>query len=668
MAGQAYELGPVLHGPIHKLRRTHAGIAYLQQTGQFREYMKAFLATKNREFIAWDGEGWTDTDSEHRYMLLQCSTGAYIDGPQLSSLECLEMLLEVAAKNPKTIHIIYGGGYDATHWLRDLPVEQMPLLKDNQKIHWSVPETDTSRRNYFTINYLPHKWFELSGFDWVSRKHVHIKIFDIMTFFQSSFIKALQSRKIKVSKVIASGKATRSDFTYQDIDEVRLYCQQELEYTVMLANKLRAEFDEAGIWVTQYHGPGAVASALFKEHGIREHMQAPEKQIERAAQHAYFGGHFEQYQAGHYDGKIWLYDINSAYPFHIKNLPSLAGAKWEYTESYDPNVMGMWFCSYEDYDNNYQKPHPLPWRGKGGIVGFPAHNTGVWVWHPEAKYATEVYYGWVLTPANDYKPFEFIGEMYTRRRAWQKEGRGGGRALKLGMNSAYGKMAQRVGGNERYDFRPAWHQLEWAGLVTSSTRAQLLEAIQLAPDKIISVETDSIMSTVPLDLDIGGELGQWGVTEYDWVTYVQSGIYFTSDVATGSKSKTRGIDVTQLNHKEVLAFLDSDQTEPLLVNSRQFIGLTNPRTAFYGQWLDSVKEVKVAGAKRLHMRASCAQCAAGLSMAKHMHRLNATTHYGITESLPHPLPWIDGGIIADEPEMRYAGDALEDMDLERRKK
>lgn len=668
MVGQAFELGPALHGPIHKLRRTHAGIAYLQQTGQFKEYMQAFVDSKNKPFISWDGEGWTDTDGEHRYMLLQCSTGAYIDGPQLTSQECLELLLQVGARYPKANHVIYGGGYDATHILRDLPLELIAQLKDNEKIHWWVDETETTNQNYFTINYLPHKWLEISGFDWNSRKQTHIKIFDVMTFFQTSFIKALQSRQIEVPEVIATGKATRADFTYADIEEIKIYCQQELEMLVMLCNKLRAEFDEAGIWVTQFHGPGAVASALFKEHNVRAHMQAPSREIERAAQHAYFGGHFEQYQAGHYEGKIWLYDINSAYPYHIQNLPSLAGATWQYTTDYDPDAMGMWFCSYEDYDNDYIRPHPLPWRGKGGIVGFPAHNTGVWVWHPEAKFATTVHHGYVLTPGNDTKPFDWVGEMYVRRRQWQKEGRGGERALKLGLNSLYGKTAQRVGGNEKYDGRPAWHQMEWAGLVTSSTRAQLYEAVLKAPDKIISVETDSIMSTVPLDLDIGGALGQWGETEYDWVTYVQSGIYFTSDPKKTSNAKTRGIDVTQLHHPEVLKFLASDQSEPLQVNSRMFIGLTNPRTHFYGQWQDGVKEVKVAGAKRMHIRPTCEECEAGLSMAEHMHRLAAATHYGISESLPHPLPWVDGGVIGDEPEMSYAGDALEDMDLERRKR
>lgn len=203
-------------------------------------------------------------------------------------------------------------------------------------------------------------------------------------------------------------------------------------------------------------------------------------------------------------------------------------------------------------------------------------------------------------------------------------------------------MAQRVGGSEKYGGRPPWHQLEWAGMITSATRAQLWEAISQNPGAIIAIETDGLFSTAPLDLDIGDELGQWEYKEYEWITYVQSGIYFTSDDATGEKVKSRGIDVKHLHHKDVLAYMGSDQRTPLLVPSRQFIGLTNPRTHLYGQWQDTAKEVRVAGAKRLHMTGNCRACDNGIGMDKTMHDLTANPTYGIIESNLHPLPWLDG--------------------------
>lgn len=663
------EVTPNVFDGVHSMRRTHAGIQYLKQSGLFKSYMQDYVDSKTRPFIAWDGEGWTDNNGEHRYMLLQSSTGAYIDAPQLTTGEALTMMLRVAADNPKTIHVIYGGGYDATHILRDIPLTLTAQLKDNNPITWYYQNETTGRRNRFVINYLPHKWLQISGFDWDTRRWLRVKIFDVMTFFQSSFINALDSRGIDVPDIIRSGKASRSDFTYGDINEIRLYCQMELELLVVLCNRLRDEFDEAGLWVTQWHGPGAVANVVYKQFGIAKHMQPPTPEIEYASQHAYFGGHFEQFKAGHYDGCVYLYDINSAYPYHIANLPSLANADWEYTTAYDPKAVGIWYVDYDDAAENHVTSHPLPWRSKTSEVGFPTHNNGVWVWSPEAKYATRVHHGYILHPATTEKPFEFVGDLYKKRREWQRLGKGGERALKLALNSLYGKMAQRIGANpDKNGGRPAWHQLNWAGLVTSGTRAQIVDAIAQAPTSIIAVETDSIMSTVPLNLPCGTALGEWGLKEYDWVTYIQSGIYFTSDGAGDTKSKTRGIDTRELHHDEVLRFLDGDQREPLLVSDRKFIGLGNPRTYLYGQWQDGVKQVKVAGQKRLHSRIHCGACHEGVSMAEGLHDLIANPTFGNPlngehPSAPHPLPWIDGGVINGTSEdLTYIGDAVADYD------
>jgi hypothetical protein len=658
------EVSPSAFDGVHAMRRTHSGIAYLKQTGLFKEYMQAYVDSKNKPFIAWDGEGWTDANGEHRYMLFQSSTGAHIDAPQLTSGECLSMMLRVAADNPKTIHVIYGGGYDATHILRDLPLELTAQLKDNNPIVWYYQHPVTGRRNRFVIKYLPHKWLQLSGFDWTTKRWLTVKIFDVMTFFQSSFIDALDSRNIAVPDIIRSGKANRSDFTYADIEEIRLYCQMELELLVVLCNRLRDEFDEAGLWVTQYHGPGAVASVVYKQFHVNKHMEPPLPHIEYAAQHAYFGGHFEQFKAGHYEGKVYLYDINSAYPYHIANLPSLAGAEWEYTSAYDSKAIGVWLVNYEDYTNNHIPSHPLPWRSAKGQVGFPTHNRQVWIWGPEAAYATKIHYGYILHPANDSLPFDFVPDLYRKRKQWQDEENGGERALKLALNSLYGKQAQRIGANPlRNGGRPAWHQLEWAGMVTSGTRAQILAAIAQKPESVISVETDSIMTTEPLNLPTGTALGEWGLKEYDWVTYIQSGIYFTSDGLGHTKSKTRGIDTRELHHEDVIRFLNSDQTEPLLVSDRKFIGLGNPRTYLYGQWQDGVKEVRVAGQKRIHSPIHCAACHKGLKMGEHLHDLIAAPNFGNAPSAPHPLPWIDGGVINGTSEdLSYIGDAVADYE------
>ncbi len=654
---------------VHRARYDPAGIEYLRQTGRFREYMQRNIDTKNRPFFAWDGEGWTDAGMDHHYMLLMNSSGAHIHAPELTALECLEFILREGAAHPKVIHIIYGGGYDAAMMLKDLPTELQTQLKDNNTVHYNVDAAPGVTPNSFKINYLPHKWLTISGYDWYSHKWVTVKIYDVMTYFQTSFIKALDSRELPVSDEIRSGKAARNTFTYDDVDEIRAYCQQELESLVQLADTLRAETQDAGVYVTQWHGPATIAKALFKRNKVQNHMHISTDEIERVAQHAYIGGHFEQFKAGHYAGKVYLADIRSAYPNALRQLPSLAGAKWEPVDNFTPEGMGVWLCEYLPLDIDHTRPHPTPWRGPGGQVGYPAQNVQVWLWTPEADIpGVRVIRGYLLRPANAHKPFAYLESLYALRAQWKDAGRGGEKALKLGLNSSYGALAQRVGADPtKHGGKPAWHQLEWAGMVTSLTRRKLWDAIALNPASVIAVETDSIMTTMPLDLDYGDNLGQWELKEYEWVTYIQNGIYFTSEGVGKTRSKTRGINAQEIQHPAVMEWL-KDPTEPLLTSSRQFIGLGNPRRNLYGQWQDSTKEVKVAGDKRRHNPHECPQCGDGATLAETLHTLTAAPQYGVTPSHPHPLPWRDNTPIKGEDGLSYIGDAVEEYDVPRRAK
>lgn len=664
MGSIAFKLPPATMKTVHELRRTQTGIQSLREDGRFKEYHQTRLSKSRKAFLAWDGEGWTDNDLEHRYMLLQNSTGSYISAPQLGTIECLNFILKTGTENPNKIHVIFGGGYDVTHILRDLTEEQRTTLNEENKVEFSVPAMGNLPKNRYRIEYIPHKWFTVRGYSWRLRKYVTVKIFDVMTFFQTSFINALESRKIEVPEIIKSGKASRSDFTYSDIQEIIEYCNMELQMLVELCTTLRNEFDEAGIPVTQWHGPGAVATAAFKMHGVLEHKTEPPLHIEQILQRAYFGGRFEQFKAGHYDGKVYVYDINSAYPDKIRNLPSLAGATWKRVSTYSGNP-GVYLASYHDQSGISGAAYPLPWRARNGNVAFPAHNKAVWVWHFEAEHATSIEYGYELVTGSDIKPFSWVAEAYDLRKKWKAEGRGGERALKLMLNSLYGKTAQRIGGTpDKNGGRPPWHQLEWAGMITSATRAQIWEAVSQAPDKIIAVETDSVASMVPLDLDIGDDLGQWEYSEHDWMTYIQSGVYFASGGNGGAKVKSRGIDMRQLDYQKVIEFLN-DQSEPLLVTNHEFIGMTNPRSKYmYGQWTSGTKEIKVGGGKRLHLESFCGACALGLRMGEHMHTMTATPTLGHVPSAAHPLPWLDEEK-ESQPEVAYVGEAVREWESTR---
>jgi hypothetical protein len=165
---------------------------------------------KNK-FIAWDGEGPQDAG----YALFGNSEGDEICHPYLSTAECFDLLFAAAAKYQGAIHIWFGGNYDVSMILKDVGIRVHRALKKSNRAVWGEYE----------IEHIPHKWMQVK---WGSLK---IKIFDIHSFFGTSYIKALIDFKvgdISDMEVITSGKRNRSEFVWAEIDEIRTYFRTEL--------------------------------------------------------------------------------------------------------------------------------------------------------------------------------------------------------------------------------------------------------------------------------------------------------------------------------------------------------------------------------------------------------------------------------------------------------
>jgi hypothetical protein len=83
----------------------------------------------------------------------------------------------------------------------------------------------------------------------------------------------------------------------------------------------------------------------------------------------------------------------------------------------------------------------------------------------------------------------------------------------------------------------------YAAAITAGTRAQILRAALQAPDKIVMLATDGIISQTPLDLDCPSKksLGTWekGALSKGGL-FVQSGVYAISDETGDYHSKSRG--------------------------------------------------------------------------------------------------------------------------------
>lgn len=486
-----------------------------------------------------------------------------------------------------------------------------------------------------------------------------------------SFIKAYEDMIGPIPDIIKTGKAGRKSFDISELDSVYKYWSVEIQLLQELATELRKRVYNAGLRITQWHGPGALSSYAMNEHNIGQHMAVLSDEIREAARYAYAGGRFELFKLGRITGPVYSIDINSAYPEGISLLPSLSDGTWHHRINPDRIAkFGIYRIRIRRFGGLVHAPGPVFHRDKKHNISFPWTVDG-WYHSPEAriiqKLGGEVLEGWEYLGSR-IRPFEWVNETYALRKDWKQRGISAQLALKLLLNAMYGKLAQRVGWDEEKGRIPRWHQLEWAGWVTSYTRAKLYSVMMKIPwDHLIGVETDGIYTTMaPNELGIVGsnELGGWEVTQYDELFYVQSGLAW---LRQGSKwtDKRRGLDPCQSEPRHTPRDCNCQGTfnltacEELLKELRpnsiwtpykgqttRFIGLGSALASRdpihrHRVWETNEREI-IPGrtGKRIHIPSYCSACKNEQTAYDSAHDL--VIHSAATidpASYPHDIPW-----------------------------
>ncbi len=559
-------------------------------------------------FVAWDGEGLDivrpDGEVQNIYALLMNSMGDIAPTPDkprpygIGTVECLELLLKGAHAHPGAIHVIFSGNYDINKILVDVPRSVLTRLLDGKFMTWTVSPTLAygmrwhPRREFFVGRFVADKsqrWKEtgrLKPDGKPEREPVFsdkITLWDCWGFWQGSFLRALRENfcpselKELEYDTIAAGKAHRSDFTLNELHSTIIpYCRLEVRALVMLMEKLRRDIEAMkerlgiDIKLRRWDGSGSLASSFMNKFGLRKVIEAARLNtppaVEQAGLHAYGGGRFESPKYGHFDGSVWAYDINSAFPSIQVDMPDLSAGEWKHHINQGPHIFterraftiadppdlfkhaqpfSLFKVSWR-FSDHKQPFYPFFSRGDDLEIDYPAAGLN-WVWYPEVLAAAEtlpnfwnwvhIHEAWEFVPETGARPFAFLADLYTWRRMMKDEGNGGAQPLKFGVNGTYGKLAQKLGYDPETGRIPTYHNILYAGYTTAGTRAKVWRAIMQEPKLIVDIATDGIKSLGPLNLKIGGELGEWSHTRLSGLTLVQSGVYWTHE-----KSETPVVD------------------------------------------------------------------------------------------------------------------------------
>ena len=519
------------------------------------------------EFVAWDGEG-IGRGKKHSYVMLASShTNTLIEPRGISSRVAIDELIDGAAKFHNAVHVGFAISYDTNMILRDVPRPVLAKLWASESVLWQPRQS----RNKYMLHYRPRKFFRATRIRMNGDRET-ITWWDVWPFFQCSFVNALKKYGVGTEgfrERIQSMKLKRSGFRAKDLKEMSWYNRDECTALVQLMEALLRSLKTAKLTIKRWDGPGAIAAALLDQHNFRDAISAPVPDAATVAfQHAYYGGRIECLQYGHTKKTIHHYDVNSAYPDKMRDLPCRrpeCGA-WVYARGARVWPRDRFACYRVVWTFDEGAPlYPFPWRSAKGSVYFPREGAG-WVWGPELHAARDANmrphvlgsWRWVRHASCDHGgACEWINGLYAERNAAKARGDGAEHAIKLGLNSLYGKLAQRVGAiwdDEKEQWKaPPFHDFAGAGWITSATRAQLFAAAMQSPKKILMLATDGIYSLVPLQLDTPKEkiLGAWSYELHTGATIVQSGVYILDNADGTEHAYTRGFDADSIDRDAI---------------------------------------------------------------------------------------------------------------------
>lgn len=551
--------------------------------GRYRA--KSLNTTK--PFVAIDGEGIT-VGRNHFYNVItaRCrdldKTICYsvIKGKnRLTTWEIFDFIRKRLSpfRHEKAIFVAFSFDYDVTKWLQDLTHEELSELYHTTKVHITSPSgidyvIKYFRRKFFTLEFL---YKDTDG----NLQKTAVTIYDVFSFFGTSFVKSLEQWGIECPQFLKEMKDARGDFANVDTQTILDYNVTECDLLCELMDKVREALNAEGIPLSKWHGSGAVAQKLLEVTQSKNKIAIPQirenPDLYAALLGSYFGGRFELFRKG-IVRETFQYDINSAYPFAMSQLPDFSNCKIEYTTQYSNQPYSIWYVTYNVLDHGSKRKQyryagaeaflagPFPYRTKQGNIFYPYWNQyGIWVHQCELQTAMRLYgsqnfkilHGYILHPKSTRPTFTFIPELAARRLELKEAGDERNIVLKLALNSLYGKTAQ---GQREIGIIPPFQNYYIAGYITAFTRAKLLaqsfedgkygsSAIQFATDGIFANSRANNIRRSSSDF------GGWEFTHIPVpICYIQGGIYYAENKVSGKdKRRTRGFNANALESVDV---------------------------------------------------------------------------------------------------------------------
>lgn len=238
------------------------------------------------------------------------------------------------------------------------------------------------------------------------------------------------------------------DFDNVSDDELATYCKRDVEIlkeAFLSLVRFLKDTKSGAMQKTIASQAFSTYRHAYMKHRIHIHSNREAIELERAA---YFGGRTECFYIGRYDAKVWYLDVNSMYPYVMKEFEyptRLVALRRNVKVSELKRILDKYLVIAEVLVRTSK--NCFPYRHKGKLV-FPIGQYRTTLCTPELKLALEqnairkVYRIAVYEKAKIFE--DYVATLYQYRKKFKQQGnKVYDNICKLLLNSLYGKFGQR---------------------------------------------------------------------------------------------------------------------------------------------------------------------------------------------------------------------------------
>lgn len=380
------------------------------------------------------------------------------------------------------------------------------------------------------------------------------------------------------------------EYLNKNIEDIGKYCKRDAFLTLGLAEYMEAGFRGVDIPFDKPMSQAKIAEEFIKNRAPYPMVPEGITRFHDLARWAYHGGIFETVKRGYFEEEIFDYDINSAYPHTMSQLPHWGNGKFTPVETYTDGIKYGWYkvkfdCKwipYEDRDN----PHLEKFSIAGGPeveyvlndkrIVYPEGERTQFITRIELDFMRRNHFKfkclggieWEQSQKRFNSPFNWMEKTYYKRQEIKQANSEDMRqyALKIMLNSSYGKTAQQE------PFLGALTNFFYASYITADTRIKLAEIAEKYPKNVIDIATDGICLNKEISgIEEGEGLGQYKLKTFDSALFIGSGIrqmFYTEPDKNGNTYETFARGISNDKRYNMLADIEMNLKSPTLVKTK----------------------------------------------------------------------------------------------------